>query len=153
MKYYLLTLLILIAETSAAQTDYYRYNSAGVPEKVGYTEPAQRQTFPPYRGVDVGLYAGVGLYKQQQYDNNVRNLKTLIESIHNVLIEIGKYDQEFVDGTITNLNKYIENISGSDYSNRQVYEGIYNTLYKFKKEIEVSKETIIENYYGRKYGK
>lgn len=147
-------LLLLLYNTAFSQTSYYRYNSAGVPEKVGYSEPTNNQLFAPYQSkVDAGTYYQVGAELQRRFDENLKSIQSLLNDINGIFNEIYPYNQSYVTESTKNVKDYINSLGRADFAKPAIYNEVYNTLYKYKLSIAEDRKDIIEQYYKAKYSK
>lgn len=152
MKILITVLLVLFILPVYGQTNYYRYNSAGVPEKVGYSEPVNNKPFGEYvPAIDPAAYASVGMELQRRYDANVQSIKNLVSEIQGMLVATYKYDETWTLGTQANLDKYLKSIERYDFGKNNIYNTCYSTLSSFKTSIANTREQIIEDHYRKKY--
>ena len=148
----IMAVLVLLVYTGYAQTNYYRYNSAGVPEKVGYSEPVNNKPFGEYIPViDPHVYGNMVVQKQRQYDANVQSIRNLVNEISTLLNEVYQYDVDYSQRVSSSLIQYLKSISRDDFGNSRIYTDSYTFLSELKGIIENTKKDIIEEYYKEKY--
>lgn len=143
-KFLLIFPFLLGLQGLNAQTTYYRYNKAGVPERIGYSTPTPdpNAAFSKYvPKIDPAQYERTqeayvrgGLEKQAAYDNNVKKLKSLIETTKH-LIE-GMNPGEYKTSCNNLLNSYLETMNRGkfDYGDHEVYSYWYLKIYKILPE-------------------
>jgi|GEM_PF-3115047 hypothetical protein len=154
MKKLLFLILIFLSSRAFSQTDYYQYDpNTGASTKVGYSRPSNEGvTFSPYVETNpVNAMVAVGMYKQQQYNNNSRNIRSVINDISGLLSSINKYDPDFVTQATNNINDYISQINKLDWTDENNYQSIMNNLASYKTYVENSEQTIMDNYYKNKH--
>ena len=121
MKHFLFLFLLLYSTICYSQTDYYRYNSNGVPEKIGYSKPSNTNHYAPYRGVDLNLYEKVGRYKQNIYNDRLEILESKAASCYKLLKRFPKSDIEYYNNTIAIYNRLIKLMRELDLTDNELY--------------------------------
>lgn len=148
-------MLLLINICVFAQTDYYQYDpNTGASTKVGSSRPSNSSSvqFSPYVETNpVNAMIAVGMYKQQQYDNNLRNINSIINDISGLLTSIRKYDPNFADQTGDQINDFISKTKNLDITRADNYTYIMSNLSSYKTYVENSEQTIMDNYYRNKH--
>jgi hypothetical protein len=142
--------LLLLSICVFSQTDYYQYDPiTGTYNKIGYSTPSNvGPTYTPYINTNpTNAMVQVGILKQQQYENNLQNLQSLVNDLSYLINSITEYDSSFSVQAANNLDNYISRIKNLDFSDENIYQSILANLNSFKEYLEIHKDAIIKKYY------